>query len=643
MKRYKSDYATRAAEKRKLRIYATDPMSGRRAPYRITIEVRNEALTPGPCGSVVEVHDYDGTRRKYYSPVNLDDPALLMEAGLAPSESDPRFHQQMVYAVAMKVIDSAQRALGRPITFRRSSRRPRLRLFPHGFYGRNAFFDKQLNAILFGYFLADADSPGQNIPNQTVFTCLSHDIIAHEMTHAIVHRLRPYFLEATNIDVLAFHEAFSDIVALFQRFSYRELLIDHIQASHGALHKSAMLVELAQQFGQAIGTGKSLRSAIGKPPNPSELKRTRLPHARGAILVSAVFAGYFKAYQNRTVDLFRIAGNPDGRLHPDIVNRLATEASQLADRFLRMCFRAFDYMPPVDVTFGDFLRALITSDFELNPSDPEEVRFEIIEAFRERGIIPSGVQSLAEESLLWPSELSRPAPELDETTMELARRILAYSAKALDLSRSASRVGPAPSGVSDDDPRSAKKKASMDAFDEYDSNVIESSGDDRDDPDDRPKTDLPSKVKLFAALTKYASKNRRCFGLAPGEISVKGFHAVQRLNSDQRLVVEFVAQFMQKDKEREDDDGGIPFRGGTTVIFGSRGEVRYIAAKPMPSSELERYDPELQRVARQRARNTADFIAECDNRDPQMAFADSRYRDGRMVMRSRFRALHEEG
>ena len=62
------------------------------------------------------------------------------------------------------------------------------------------------------------NSPGQNIPSQTVFTCLSHDIIAHEMTHAIVHRLRPYFLEPSNVDVLAFHEAFSDIVALFQRF-----------------------------------------------------------------------------------------------------------------------------------------------------------------------------------------------------------------------------------------------------------------------------------------------------------------------------------------------------------------------------------------------------------------------------------------
>ena len=73
-----------------------------------------------------------------------------MEAGLPQSESDPRFHQQMVYAVAMKVIDSAPARLGRNISLSRE-KRP-LRLFPHAFYGRNAFFDSELNAILFGYF-----------------------------------------------------------------------------------------------------------------------------------------------------------------------------------------------------------------------------------------------------------------------------------------------------------------------------------------------------------------------------------------------------------------------------------------------------------------------------------------------------------
>lgn len=279
MKRFESDYATRTAEKRKLRIYATDPMSGRRAPYRIT-EVENEPdLSVGPVGEIVEVIDYDGWNKKFYRAVDLNHPALVIEAGLAPSESDPRFHQQMVYAVAMKVVESARRALGRPINFRKSSSRTRLRLIPHAFCGRNAFFDPDLNAIMFGYFQADSVSPGPNIPSQTVFTCLSHDIIAHEMTHAIVNRLRPYFIEPSNIDVLAFDEAFSDIVALFQRFSYRELLAEHIQSSQGVLQKSQMLVELAQQFGYAAGRGGG-SAMIGDRQKPEPRRDPRASRPR---------------------------------------------------------------------------------------------------------------------------------------------------------------------------------------------------------------------------------------------------------------------------------------------------------------------------------------------------------------------------
>ena len=632
MKRYQSDYAMRAADKRRLRIYATDPMSGRRAPYRISIDIDNEPdLRSGPRGALVEVFDYDAWNQQYYPSVNLNEPALLMEGGLAPSESDPRFHQQMVYAVAMKVIDSARRALGRPLTFYRSETRPRLRLFPHAFYGRNAFFDPRLNAILFGYFEADPDAPGQNIPSQTVFTCLSHDIIAHEMTHAIVHRLRPYFLEATNIDVLAFHEAFSDIIALFQRFSYRELLVEHIQASEGELQKSKMLMELAQQFGQATGTGKGLRSAIDKDPSPANLAKAREPHARGAILLSAVFAGYIKAFQNRTADLLRLATGgsgqlPRGRLHPDLVNRLAAEAATLSDRFLRMCFRAFDYMPPVDVTFGDFLRALVTSDFELNPADPDEVRFEIIEGFRERGIYPAGVQSLAEEALLWPNQLSGvPEPErLSPELLEHARRVLNSSASILDQARPARRGSQRTSGPAEDAARS------------YQSAVIEESTDETPPP---PAPDA-SKNTFYVLLNAYAVANATSLGLDPNRpIAVAGFHGIHRIAADQRLVIEYVAQFVQTDKSQEAEMAGLPFRSGATVIFGSKGEIRYIASKPADSTQLP---AELQQEVAARKKATLGFIEELDDRDPRMAYASPKYLKDRMTLRARFRALHDE-
>jgi hypothetical protein len=58
--------------------------------------------------------------------------------------------------------------------------------------GANAFYSRVLRALLFGYFQSDIDS-ALNLPGQTVFTCLSHDIIAHETTHALVDSQRDFF------------------------------------------------------------------------------------------------------------------------------------------------------------------------------------------------------------------------------------------------------------------------------------------------------------------------------------------------------------------------------------------------------------------------------------------------------------------
>lgn len=634
--------------RRRLRIYATDPMSGRRSPYRIVIDIENEPeLQEGPSGSLIEVVDYDGWNRLYYAPVDLNDSALLMDAGLAPSESNPKFHQQMVYAVAMKVIETAKHALGRPLTFD-IGKHEKLKLLPHAFYGRNAYFDPVLNAILFGYFEANSDAPGPNIPGQTIFTCLSHDIIAHEMTHAIVHRLRRYFIEPSNLDVRAFHEAFSDIVALFHRFSYRDLLRDYISASRGDLRKSPMLVELAQQFGHAMGTGKPLRSAMGIPLGSSGLPDAHESHARGEYLVGAVFKGFFDAFDRRTADLFRIAGSrldrPSGRLHPDLVDRLASEAAQLADRFLRACFRAFDYMPPVDVTYGDFLRALVTSDYELNPDDPDEVRYAIIEGFREYGIYPVGVQSLAEDSLLWPSQVNGRLTELPLESLEVFRRVLTTSVTSLDQERATRRSAK----------RSETSQNANTAFQQY---SLESVTPDEESqtPGGRNTQQRYSEQSLkalkrqrtseqddmYRRLHSYAAVNLEALGLDPArEVAVVGFHAVQRVGKGGNVLVEYVAQFMQTDRSKESEFGGLPFRGGATVIFGSQGEVRYIAGKPMP---FDRLPDNLKRAANNRLQAARDTIEVMDLSDPRLAMATAEELADRMARRACFRAFHGEG
>jgi len=213
--------------RRRLKIYAFDPMLGRHASNRIVVDIPNyEPLHPGPRDSRIEVIDFDAPNGVYYPAVDLDDVHLAMNDGLDPSDSDPRFHQQMTYAVARRVLENFDVALGRRISFRD---RPRLRFFPHALPVANAFYDPKMTAVLFGYFRTAKDNAEAGIPGQTIFTCLSHDIIAHETTHALVHRLRRRFMEPTNADVAGFHEGFSDIIAILQHFSFPGILRQIIQ------------------------------------------------------------------------------------------------------------------------------------------------------------------------------------------------------------------------------------------------------------------------------------------------------------------------------------------------------------------------------------------------------------------------------
>ena len=376
-----------------------------------------EGLKPGPIGEYIEVIDYDPTVDKFYEPVDLNDNYLLAEDGKNPSESCPQFHQQMVYAVAMTTIQNFEKALGRKILwaprYLKDKKKyeeyvQRLRIYPHALREANAYYSPQKKAILFGYFSSTPADPTLHMPGSLVFTCLSHDIIAHEVTHAILDGMQRYYNEPTNPDVLAFHEAFSDIVALFQHFSFPEVLKHQIAHTRGDLSSENLLGELAQEFGTAIGRYGSLRSAIGEKPEVNDYRSIMEPHKRGSILVATVFEAFINIYNRRVKDLLRIATNgtgvlPAGELHPDLVSRLANEASKSAKHVLNMCIRALDYCPPVDITFGDYLRAIITADTDLVGDDANNYRLAFIDAFRRRGIYPKGITTLSVESLKYES------------------------------------------------------------------------------------------------------------------------------------------------------------------------------------------------------------------------------------------------
>ena len=432
---------------RNLRIFAFDPSLSSRFDTagigEITIQIPWEAdLQPGPVGEYIEVIDADPASGVFYKPVDLNDPRLLAQNGLAPSESNPQFHQQMVYAVAMTTIGHFEQALGRVALW--SSYRNggpeeqfvrRLRIYPHALRERNAYYSPDKKALLFGYFPVSVKDES-NTPGTLVFSCLSHDIIAHETTHALLDGVHPRFNEAVNPDVLAFHEAFADMVALFQHFSYPGVLHDQIARTRGNLGSENLLGQLAQQFGRASGRGRALRDALGgidpttgrwapHQPDVRALNHAVEPHDRGAILVAAVFGAFLKVYRARTVDLYRIASEGtgvlrEGDIHPDLSNRLAAEAARCAQQTLQMCIRAIDYCPPVGITFGDYLRAIVTADTDFNPEDVGGHRLAFVESFRQWGIHPENMRSMSVEGLLWPT--GDEAEE--EASVDLAREEL---------------------------------------------------------------------------------------------------------------------------------------------------------------------------------------------------------------------------
>ncbi len=371
-----------------------------------------EKLADGPIGEYLEVIDYDPSSKCFYAPIDLNNNYILAQDGLRPSESNPQFHQQMVYAVAMTTIQNFERALGRSAMWsavrdkKEGEFLQRLRIYPHALRQANAYYSPNKKALLFGYFPASDSAPGEQFPGGIVFTCLSHDIIAHETTHALLDGMHQRFIEPSHPDTLAFHEAFADIVALFQHFTFPEVLRHQIAKTRGNLSSQNLLGELAQQFGRAIGRYGALREYIGAEANPSDYQTVFKPHDRGAILVAAVFSAFREIYNSRVADLLRIATSgsgvlPAGDLHPDLVNRLAKEASKIAQHVLNMCIRALDYCPPVDISFGDYLRAIITADMDLVPDDDLGYRVAFIDAFRGRGIYPRDIRTLSEDSLCW--------------------------------------------------------------------------------------------------------------------------------------------------------------------------------------------------------------------------------------------------
>ncbi len=400
-----------------LTIVAQDPSVKDKNGHilKANIAIPTEVFGLGPCGYRVNVIDYDTSTNTHYMPLDYEFERLGIVDKFKDADdkiilTNPNFHQQNVYAIVMRTLARFEFALGRRVDWGFEGHQ--LNVAPHAFADPNAFYSENDKALMFGYF--------RSFDEELVFSCLSHDVVAHETTHAILDGLREHYTQPSSPEQAGFHEGFSDVVALLSVYSQHEIielllenmvaeakltaketsnenenpeLIDSDYLKEDIL-KNSILFGLAKQMGDALSgvRGNALRRSVNIKPLKSDeipyLEREEYeePHRCGELLVAAMMNTFLQIW------IIRIEELKKGLTNRKYISRklVVEQGADAASHLLTMAIRAIDYTPPTDISFGDYLSALLTADTETVPDDTKyNYRKHLIDKFAEYGIKPS--------------------------------------------------------------------------------------------------------------------------------------------------------------------------------------------------------------------------------------------------------------
>jgi len=354
-------------------VYLQDPLVSEEDPkfgFDEDFHVRWEpGIGDGPTSARFAVVDYNGDTGHVAPMARWDDQneCFLDPDGQVLNEKNKeplQFHQVNVWAVLQRALAFFEegQGLGRPIPFGFDGNR--LIVVPHAGYGRNAFYDRISKSLQFYYF----DHEGE-----TVYTCLSTDIINHEFGHAVLDGIRPYFFESSLVQTGAFHEFIGDLTAILIILRNNEFRQRIAETTKGELAAADHLAYIAEQFGQAVNGQPYLRTARSK------LKMSYVaddvgPHRVSEVLTGAMF-DILLALSNHYIE----AGGHLAKAKPEFWNAI--------QRMQHMAIQPLDLLPPVDVTFKDYALAVLRAEELSNPTDPHGYIELMLKAFLERGIL----------------------------------------------------------------------------------------------------------------------------------------------------------------------------------------------------------------------------------------------------------------
>jgi hypothetical protein len=277
-----------------------------------------------------------------------------------------------VVAATMEMFEESD-VLGRKLNW--AFKQPQLLVVPRAGEWANAFYQRETGSIQFFFFKS------VNHPDMTVYTCLSRDIVAHETAHAVLDSVCPSLYDAISPQALALHEAIADLSALLVSFRNRKLSEMVLKRTKGSIAKSHYFSAVAEQFGQELnGEGVGYLRNL---KNDDVLDATNMsadPHELCNVLTGAIYRVAMKLYAKLKKEEVETSGEGLGSW------RLALFKTH--ERLSRMLFRAIDYLPPGEVSFGDYGRAILAAD-EATHVDYSPEREWLKSEFVRRGIVES--------------------------------------------------------------------------------------------------------------------------------------------------------------------------------------------------------------------------------------------------------------
>ena len=287
---------------------------------------------------------------------------------------DTRFISVSVFATVMRTMYMYEESdtLGRKVAWAFGG--PQLLVVPRAGWWPNAYYERRSRSLQFFSFRSRG---------KLVHLSLSRDIVAHETAHALIDGIVPDLYDALDPQSLALHEGIADLSAVLIAFRSGRLRKAVLDATNGSIEKSTRFSSIGEEFGRAIdpsGAVGWLRNLLdgskldpkGDPADEPE------EHVLSQVVTGALYTLMVALHRDYMTRLSLRRGE----------SKFAVSGRALfgaSEQFKRMILRGIDYLPPGEVTFADYGRAIIAAD--QGSFGDDTWRQYIREEFVRRGIV----------------------------------------------------------------------------------------------------------------------------------------------------------------------------------------------------------------------------------------------------------------